>query len=180
MAKRMQEQKEEEIIVAKSKSTAMNLSSTVPASSSSAKNPIFASRSPGKLIDSGKPGSRMRRRNSKSDAASSSQVKLQDAYLGGLMEKAAGKPVATDEKSRTVDLPESETWSYHEDEETGEPVTYKTVAGKPVASSNSESSGNPKAERKEWPQNLRVSSRRASHGYSLLEASFSQMLRTGF
>ena len=38
MAKRVQEQKEEERIVAKSKSTAMNLSSSVPASSSSAKN----------------------------------------------------------------------------------------------------------------------------------------------
>ena len=40
MAKRMQEQKGEERSVAKSKSTAMNLSSHVPASSSSAKSPI--------------------------------------------------------------------------------------------------------------------------------------------
>ena len=39
MAKRMQEQKEERI-VAKSKPAAMNLSSHVPASSSSAKSPI--------------------------------------------------------------------------------------------------------------------------------------------
>ena len=45
MAKRMQEQKGEERIVAKSKSTAMNLSSHVPASSSTAKIPI-ASKSP--------------------------------------------------------------------------------------------------------------------------------------
>ena len=46
MAKRMQEQKEEERIVEKSKPTAMNLSSTVSASSSSAKDPI-ASKSTG-------------------------------------------------------------------------------------------------------------------------------------
>ena len=48
MAKRMQEQKEEEQIVAKAKPTAKNLSSTVSASSSSAKDPI-ASKSPGIL-----------------------------------------------------------------------------------------------------------------------------------
>ena len=45
VAKSMQEQKEEERIVAKSKSTAMNLSSHVPTSSSPAKSPI-ASQSP--------------------------------------------------------------------------------------------------------------------------------------
>ena len=73
MAKKMQEQKEE-IIVAKSKYTAMNLSSHVPTSSSSAKSPI-ASKSPGILIASGKLESLMRR-NSKSVAASSSQVRL--------------------------------------------------------------------------------------------------------
>ena len=81
MAKRMQEQKGEERSVAKSKFTAMNLSSHVPTSSSSAKSPI-ASKGPGKLIAMGKPESRMRR-NSKSDAASSSQVRLQDAHRGG-------------------------------------------------------------------------------------------------
>ena len=53
MAKRMQEQKGEETNVAKSKSTAMNLSSHVPTTSSSAKSPI-ASKSPGKLIATGK------------------------------------------------------------------------------------------------------------------------------
>ena len=46
MTKRMQEQKGDERIVAKSKSTAMNLSSHVPTSSSSANSPI-ASESPG-------------------------------------------------------------------------------------------------------------------------------------
>ena len=81
MAKRMQQQKGEERRVAKSKSTAMNLSSHVPISSSSSKSQI-ASKSSGILIATVKLKSRMKR-NSKSDAASSSQVRLQDAYLGG-------------------------------------------------------------------------------------------------
>ena len=95
--------------MAKSKSTATNLSSHVPTSSSSANSPI-ASESLGILMATGKPESRMRR-NSRSDAASSSQVRLQDAYLGGLMDTATEKPVAT----------ESETWS-EEEEVTGRPV----------------------------------------------------------
>ena len=88
MAKRMRAQKGEERSVAKSKSTAANLSSHVPTSSSSAKSPI-ASKSPGILIATGKPESKMRR-NSKSDAASSSQARLKDAYLGGMIDKATG------------------------------------------------------------------------------------------
>ena len=94
MAKRMQEQKGEERIAAKSKLTAMNLSSIVPTSSSSATSPI-ASKSPGILTASGKPESRMRI-NSKFDAAWGSQARLQDAYLGGLMDIATMKPVASD------------------------------------------------------------------------------------
>ena len=155
LAKRMQEQKGEDRVVAKSKSTAMNLSSHVPASSSSATRPI-ASKSPGKLIATWKPESRMRR-NSKSDAASSSQVRPQDAYLGRLMDKATGKLVATKEESGTVDLSESETWSFHDEAVTGRPVADKTATGKPGASSKSETLGNPKAERKEWPHNLHMS-----------------------
>ena len=50
----------------------------------------IASTSPGMLIATGKLESGMRR-NSKSDAASSSQVRLQDAYLGGLMDTATNK-----------------------------------------------------------------------------------------
>ena len=97
MAKRMQEQKGEERSVAKSKSAAMNLSSHVPTSSSSAKSPI-AFKSPVILFASEKLESRVRR-NSKSDAASSSQARLKDAYLGGLMDIATEKPVATKEES---------------------------------------------------------------------------------
>ena len=67
MTKRMQEQKEEDRIVAKSKPTAMNLTSIVSTSSSSVNHPI-ASKIPGILKTStGKPDARARR-NSKPDA----------------------------------------------------------------------------------------------------------------
>ena len=74
-----------------------------------AKSPT-ASKGPEILIASGKPDSRMRI-NSTSDAASSSQVRLQDACVGGSMDTTTGKPVATKEESGDVDLSESETWS---------------------------------------------------------------------
>ena len=93
MAKRVHEQKEEERIVAKSTLTAMNLSSTVPASSLSAKN-LIASSDPRKLIAAGKTASRTRR-NSRPDEAQSSQVKLKDEYFGGLMDDSAEKPAAS-------------------------------------------------------------------------------------
>ena len=118
----------EERIVAKSNSTAMNLSSHVPTSSSSAKSPI-ASKSPGLLIATWKPERRMRR-NSKSDAAPCSKVRLQDAHLGGLMDTATEKLVATHEESGDVDLAESETGS--EEVVTGKPVAFKTAAVKPM------------------------------------------------
>ena len=84
MAKRMQERKEEDRVAAKSKPTAMNLTSTVSTSSSSVNHPI-ASKIPGRLkAVAGKPDARARR-NSKTDAASSSQGRLQDVFLGGLV-----------------------------------------------------------------------------------------------
>ena len=86
--------------MAKSKSTATNLSSHVPTSSSSAKS-LIASQSLGILTATEKPESRIRR-NSKSDAASSSQARQQDAYLGGLVDTAKEKPVATKEESGDV------------------------------------------------------------------------------
>ena len=61
LTKRMQEQKEEDMIVTKSRPMVMNLSSTVSASSSSVNHPI-ASKSPGLLkAFKGKPDSRARR-----------------------------------------------------------------------------------------------------------------------
>ena len=105
----------------------MNLASTVSASSSSVKSPI-ASESPVKLIASGKSESRVRG-NSKPDTASSSQVKLQDAYLGGLLDKVAGKPVVTEENQVLWEFSESESWSNHEDEVKGKPVADKNAQG---------------------------------------------------
>ena len=166
MAKRMQEQKGEERNVAKSKSTAMNLFSHVPTSSSSAKSPI-ASKSLGILIDTGKPERRMRG-NSESDAASSSQARLKDAYFGWLMDTATGKPVPTKEESGEVDLSESETGS--EENVTGKQVAKKKKAmGKLYASSKSDCQGSPKAEKTEWSHNLRVSPATVYH----MEAVFS-------
>ena len=69
---------------------------------------LIASQSLGILIATEKPESRMRT-NSKSDAASSSQARLEDAYLGELMDTSTGKPVATKEESGHVDLSGSET-----------------------------------------------------------------------
>ena len=81
MAKRMQDQKEEESVVSKSRPAALNLSSFLATSSSTALSPI-ASKSPGMLIASGKSDSRMSIGSSSFDAASTSQVRLKDAYLG--------------------------------------------------------------------------------------------------
>ena len=72
MAKRIQEQKEEDKIVAKIKPMGMNLTSTVSTNSSSVNHPI-ASKSPGILkASTGKPDAKPRR-NSKPAAESSSQ-----------------------------------------------------------------------------------------------------------
>ena len=89
----MQEQKGEERSVAQSKSTVMNLSSHVPTSSSSAKS-LIASKSPGIL-----------------------------SHLGGWIDTATGKPVATEEESGDVDLSESETGS--QEDVTGKPNASK-------------------------------------------------------
>ena len=102
MAKRIQEPKEEDRIVAKSRPMAMHLASTVSTSSSSANHPI-ASKSPGVLLAStGKPDARARR-NSKPDAASSSQGRLKDAYFSGSMVEVAGRLSAT-QKSGIIEI----------------------------------------------------------------------------
>ena len=105
MAKRMQEQKEDNRIVAKSKPTAMNLFVSVSTSPSSVNTPI-PSKSPGKLKtssrqigSSGKLGVRVKR-NSNPDAASSSQGWQRDA----LLDLNTGKPVATEKRP---EVPES-------------------------------------------------------------------------
>ena len=120
MAKRVQEKKDEERIVAKSRPTAMNLSSIVPASSSSAKN-LITSSDPVKLTAAGKPECRMRR-NSKSDVASSFQARLEDAYLGGLMVEVPERPSATHKSQELWKFSGSESWSNNENGAFGKPT----------------------------------------------------------
>ena len=70
----------------------MNRSSHFVATSSSAASSPIASKSPEMPIASGKPDSRMSVEPSSFDAASTSQVRLKDAYLGGLKEEQQGDP----------------------------------------------------------------------------------------
>ena len=112
MAKRMQEQKEENRIVAKSRPSATTLVSSVPTSSSSVDSPI-ASRSPVILKASirqfgltGKPGANTSQ-NSNPEAASISQGWQRDAQLfistGGL--------VATDKDQKFLNRQEKSIMS---------------------------------------------------------------------
>ena len=90
----------------------MNLSSVIPTSSSTASSPI-ASKSPVMPIASGKPDSRMRINQNSLDAASTSQVRLKDASLGGLMEKQRWNPSHQEEEdAEDSDNPEAEVWYY--------------------------------------------------------------------
>ena len=114
MAKRIQDENEDERVVSKSRPAVMNMSSFIATSSSTASSPI-ASKSPGMPMASGKPDSRMSIETSSFDAASTSQVRLKDAYLGGLMEKQRGDPSHREEEdSEDFDNPEAETWCYKE------------------------------------------------------------------
>ena len=64
------------------------------------------------------------------DAASTSQARLKDAYLGGLMEKQWGDPSHQEEEdSEDSDNPAAETWYYK-----GESVAQNNEAwGQPLA-----------------------------------------------
>ena len=105
-------------------------------------------------------------------------MKLKDVYFGGLMDDSAEKFVATEENQVLWEFSESESWSVHEDEVTGEPVAYKS-AGKPAASSISENSGNPEAERRKWPHNfLHILGSRVLHGQSLFHCDKDLRSRT--
>ena len=86
LAKRIQDQKDEERVVSKSRPAAMNISSFIATSSSTASSPI-ASKSPGMPIASDKPDNKMSIEANSCDATSTSQVRLKDAYLAGLMAK---------------------------------------------------------------------------------------------
>ena len=110
MAKRIQDQKEEERVVSKSRPAAMNLSSFTATSSSTTSSPV-ASKSPGMPIASGKSDSRMSIEPDSFDAASTSQVRQKDVYLGGLKEKQRrNQSHQGEEDSEDSDNPEAETW----------------------------------------------------------------------
>ena len=149
MAKRMQEPREDNRIVATSKPTAMNLAITVSTSSSSVNSPV-ASTSPGILKASsrqigysGKPDVRSKR-NSNPDAASSSQGWRKDALLDG----RSGKPVATEKDQESLNYPETVC--------TGKLVApgcegYPGNSGTPGNSEDSETEG------RIWPHHFTVS-----------------------
>ena len=110
MAKRIQNQKAEGRVVSKSCPAAINLSSFITTSSSTASSPI-ASKSPGMPIASEKPDSKMSIEPSSFDAASTSKVRLKDAYLGGWMEKQRWNPSHQgEEDSEDSDNHAAETW----------------------------------------------------------------------
>ena len=110
MTKRIQEQKEEGRVVSKSRPAAMHLSFPIATSSASASSPIGC-RSLGMPTASGKPDSRMGNSNA-FDAASTSQVRLQDAYIGGSMGKQRGNPSHQEEED-SKDSNNNEIWYYN-------------------------------------------------------------------
>ena len=95
--------------------------------------------------------------NSRLVEATTSQAKLKGVYFGGLMDDSAVKPVATEENQVLWKFSETESWSVHKDEVTGELVANKKSAEKLAASSISEMSGNPEAERRKWSHHSYVS-----------------------
>ena len=164
MAKRMQEQSEESKIVAKSRPTAMNLTSSVAASSSSVNSPI-ASRRRGILKASsrqvglsGRPDASTSQHSSY-DAASSSQGWQRDAQLF----ISTGKLVATDKDQKPLNRQEKSVIS------TGELVATENqgYSGNPGVPEDSEDS---EPQSRIWPHHFRISPGPCtSHGESLLD-----------
>ena len=133
MAKKNQEQKEGERVVSKSR-PAMSVSSYLVATSSSAASSPIASKSPGMSGASVKPSRRMKFETSSFDAASASQVRLKDAYLGRLMgEQQRNLTNEREQISEESDDSESEPWYYKPDAHTDE------ACGKPLAGETAES-----------------------------------------
>ena len=131
MAKRLQEQKKGDRVAAKSKPTTMNLTSTVSTSSSSVNHPIV-SKSRGILKASTRACDARARRNSKPDAASSSQGRLKDAYVGGLLVGVTGRLVATVKSLESWEFSESESWSDHEKKLSGKPGAESSMLPSPL------------------------------------------------
>ena len=147
MAKRMQEQSEENRIVAKSRPTAMNLTSSVATISSPVNSPI-ASRSPGILKASsrqvglsGRPDGTNQKSNP--DAASRSQGWHRDAQLF----ISLGRPVATDKDQKSLNRQEKSVMS------TGE----LAAAGYQRCSENPEIPEDSEPKSRIWPHHFRTS-----------------------
>ena len=160
MAKRIQEQKEEGV-VSKSRPAAMNLSSSIATNSSSASSPI-ASKSPGMPIASGKPYSKLRINQISFNEASTSQVRLKDAYLGGLLEKQRGNPSHQEEEedSEDSDNPEAEIWYCKGKQVTEGAVAQNSKAWRqPLAhgASSSVGKGNQSDTQAAWRHHIQIS-----------------------
>ena len=129
MAKRIQDQKEEERVVSKSRPTVMNMSSYFIATSFSAASSPITSKNAGMPTAPGKADSKMTVDPNSFDAASTSQVRLKDAYLGGLMGKQRGDPSHQEEEdSEESDNPEAGTRYYKGKQVTVEPVAQNSEA----------------------------------------------------
>ena len=120
--------KKEERVVSKSRPAAMNLSSPIATSSSSASSSI-ACESLEMPIASGKPDSRMGNSNA-FDAVSTSQVRLQDAYIGGSMGKQRWNPSQQEEED-SEDSDNPEIWYYNKFRREPLPKTVK-LGGSPL------------------------------------------------
>ena len=138
-------------------------------SSASASSPI-ASKSWEMQVASGKPDSRMSIDPSSFDAASTSQVQLKDAYLGGLMEEQRGDPSHQEkENSEDSDNPAVGTWYYK-----GESGAQNNKAWeRPFANGTSSSVDNESQQNTEatWDHYLHVSPGTSHH----MEAVFSMV-----
>ena len=120
--------------MSKSRPEVMNISTYLMTSSSFAASSPIASKTPGMSGASERPGSRMNLEASSFDAASASQVRLKDAYLGGLKEEQQGNlSHEKEDNSEGTEDSESEPWYY-------KPVARNNEAcGKPLAGKTAES-----------------------------------------
>ena len=103
MAKRMQEQKEENRIAAKSRLTVTNLTSSVATSSSPVNSPI-ASRSPGILKASSRQVGLPGRPDASTNQNSNPDAALKDGKEMLNFSSAQGKPVATGQDQKSLNL----------------------------------------------------------------------------
>ena len=167
MTKRVHNQKEEGV-VSKSRPAVTKKSSFIATSSSSTASSPIASKSLGMPIASGKPDSRISIESSSFDAASTSQVRLKDAYFGGFKEKQRLDP-SHQEEEEDSDNSAAETWYYK-----GESVAQNDEAWRqPLAhgASSSVDQENQKKTEATWDHYLQISPD-TSHS---LEAVFSMV-----